>query len=191
MSIYRKIYEQHHGPIPFDENGRTYDIHHIDGNHENNNPSNLQALSKEDHYKIHLSQGDWGACMLIAASLKLSPEEISLLAKKNHQNRVKNGTHPFLGGNVAKKTSQKRVKEKTHNFLGGELQRNLARKRVAEGTHHWLSGKLQRVSTRRRLDDGTHPFKLVWTCKNCETTGKNKAMYNRWHGENCKTTKKL
>ena len=35
---YRKIYEQHHGPIPIDESGRTYDIHHIDGNHFNNDP---------------------------------------------------------------------------------------------------------------------------------------------------------
>ena len=24
---YRKIWEQHHGPIPLDELGRTYDIH--------------------------------------------------------------------------------------------------------------------------------------------------------------------
>ncbi len=53
---YRKIWEEAHGPIPKDENGVTYDIHHIDGNRKNNNISNLIALSIEDHYKIHLQQ---------------------------------------------------------------------------------------------------------------------------------------
>ena len=30
---YRKIWVERHGPIPLDENGRTYEIHHIDGDH--------------------------------------------------------------------------------------------------------------------------------------------------------------
>lgn len=53
---YRKLWEQHHGPIPKDEYGRTYDIHHIDGNRKNNSLDNLVCLSIEDHYKIHLKQ---------------------------------------------------------------------------------------------------------------------------------------
>jgi hypothetical protein len=53
---YRKIWEQTHGTIPKDENGRTYDIHHIDGNRKNNSVDNLICLSVEDHYKIHLKQ---------------------------------------------------------------------------------------------------------------------------------------
>jgi hypothetical protein len=36
MNIYRKIYEQNYGHIPKDSAGRTYEIHHIDGNHKNN-----------------------------------------------------------------------------------------------------------------------------------------------------------
>lgn len=189
MSIYRKIYEQHYGPIPYDEHGRTFDIHHIDGNRKNNDPKNLIALSKKDHYDVHYSQEDWAACMLIAESLKVSPEEKSLMAKLNHQKRISNGTHPFLGGEVAKETSQRRVREKTHNFLGGQIQRDAARQRVSAGTHHWLSGDLQRVSTRRRLEEGTHSFKLDWICEHCGKTGKNIAMYNRWHNNNCKLAK--
>lgn len=53
---YRKLWEQHHGPIPKDEYGRTYDIHHIDGNRKNNSLDNLVCLSIEDHYKIHLKK---------------------------------------------------------------------------------------------------------------------------------------
>jgi len=53
---YRKLWEQTHGQIPKDEKGRTYDIHHIDGNRKNNSIENLICLSLEDHYKIHLKQ---------------------------------------------------------------------------------------------------------------------------------------
>lgn len=165
---YRKIYIEHFGPIPVDEDGRTYDIHHKDGNRSNNDPSNLVALSIKDHYDLHLRQGDYGACSKIKRTMKLTPAELSELATKSNL---------------------KRIAEGTHNFLGGKNTKEYQRKRVAEGTHHWLSGELQRVSTARRLAEGTHPFQVEWTCEHCGTKGKNKAMYNRWHGENCKRTK--
>lgn len=53
---YRKLWEQVHGQIPKDDKGRTYDIHHIDGNRKNNSIENLICLSLEDHHKIHLKQ---------------------------------------------------------------------------------------------------------------------------------------
>ena len=61
---YRKIYENHYGPIPKEENGRSYEIHHLDGNHHNNDPKNLKAVRIQEHYDIHYSQGDWSACLL-------------------------------------------------------------------------------------------------------------------------------
>jgi hypothetical protein len=48
ISNYRKIYEDHFGKIP-----DGYHIHHIDGNPLNNDISNLQCLSPEDHKNIH------------------------------------------------------------------------------------------------------------------------------------------
>lgn len=53
---YRKIWETTHGPIPIDENGVTFDIHHIDGNRKNNTIENLQCVSLIEHYEIHLSK---------------------------------------------------------------------------------------------------------------------------------------
>lgn len=53
---YRKIWESHYGKIPTDSKGRTFDIHHIDGNRKNNSIDNLACVSIEDHYKIHLKQ---------------------------------------------------------------------------------------------------------------------------------------
>lgn len=37
------------GPLPYDENGRRYDVDHIDGNPANNRASNLQYLSRLEH----------------------------------------------------------------------------------------------------------------------------------------------
>jgi hypothetical protein len=47
-SDHRKIYKEHHGPIP-----EGYHIHHKDLNHKNNDPENLEALSPDDHAKKH------------------------------------------------------------------------------------------------------------------------------------------
>lgn len=92
---YRKIYIQFYGPIPKDTDGRSYEIHHIDGNSHKNNPENLIAISIQDHYDIHHSQGDWAACLRIAAKMKWSTEQVSEIAKLNHKKRLVNGKHPW------------------------------------------------------------------------------------------------
>lgn len=46
---YRRIYEEYYkAQIP-----KGYHIHHIDGNHENNDPLNLECLSPADHAQKH------------------------------------------------------------------------------------------------------------------------------------------
>jgi hypothetical protein len=80
---YRKIYRRAYGEIPKDESGRTYDIHHIDGDHTNNHPSNLRAVSIEEHYRIHAERNEWGACHLIALRMKESPELLAEAARKS------------------------------------------------------------------------------------------------------------
>jgi uncharacterized Zn-finger protein len=62
---YRQIYENHVGPIPKDATGRSYEIHHIDGDRNNNTVSNLIAVSLQEHYDIHFTQGDYNACRLM------------------------------------------------------------------------------------------------------------------------------
>lgn len=196
---YRKIYENHVGPIPKDRDGRTFDIHHIDGNRSNNSIDNLIALSIQDHYNTHYSQGDWMASWKLGIKMKMSPEELSHLASNASRKRVKNGTHNFLGGDLTRKRvmngthnlldkaaakvrADKRVSEGTHNFLGGELQRKVQHKRLVDGTHNFLGGDLQR----KRLEEGTHNFIQEWICEYCGTTGRNTSNYTRWHGQNCK-----
>ena len=73
---HRKIYEEHHNmKIP-----KFMDIHHIDGNHSNNDISNLKMVTIREHYDIHFSQGDYGAAYMVSLRLQLSEEERSKIA---------------------------------------------------------------------------------------------------------------
>ena len=66
MINYRQIWIKKNGDIPIDENGRSYEIHHIDGNRKNNSLQNLICISIYEHYKIHLKNGQIHAANLIA-----------------------------------------------------------------------------------------------------------------------------
>lgn len=173
MQRYRKIYKQFHGAIPVDESGRTYDIHHRDGDRANNHPDNLQAVSIQEHFEIHLKRGDFGACALIAGKMKLSPEIISNMRSQENQKRVKDGTHHLLGGKHQRKlveerrhpwlgpnANRRRVEAGTHNFLGSEFMRNKHKERRAQGiSHPWKgTGEWQRERQLQRAREGTNPF---------------------------------
>lgn len=90
MNNYRKIWITHFGEIPKEKNGRAYEIHHIDGNHKNNNIKNLKLVTIQEHYDIHLANGDYGACTLIAKRMNMPPDFLSTI-----QNGCK---RPGIGG---------------------------------------------------------------------------------------------
>jgi hypothetical protein len=69
-SIARNVWIKHHKYIPKDVNNRSYEIHHIDGNHKNNNITNLLAIPINMHYEIHYLQQDYSACNLIAERIE-------------------------------------------------------------------------------------------------------------------------
>lgn len=185
---YRKIYETFKGSIPIDENGRSYHVHHIDGNHENNSIENLIAVSIQEHYEIHLSQKDYGACYLIARDLKLQPKEIAILSSAHSRKKVEDGTHHFLGGEIQRKNNKIRVEDGTHNFVGGTLQRKM----VSEGRHPFQQKADGTSLATERVLNGTHhllgassPNNIKKQCPHC-----NKIMglpnYAKSHGNKCK-----
>lgn len=102
---HRKIYETHYGPIPLDDEGRSYEIHHLDGNHNNNDPVNLKCVSIKEHYDIHYKQGDYKACLIMSQRMKILPEEKSRLAKisNNGKNNPMWGTKWINNGVINKK----------------------------------------------------------------------------------------
>ena len=84
---YRKVWIDHFGLIPKDKEGRSYEIHHIDGNPNNNDIINLKCVTIQEHYDIHYTQEDWGACIRIGQRMKISAAEKSHLLKLAKTNR--------------------------------------------------------------------------------------------------------
>jgi ribosomal protein L37AE/L43A len=206
MTIYRKIYKQHYGPIPKDNQGRTYDIHHKDGDRSNNSIDNLVALSIQEHYDIHYSQGEYGACYALSVRMKSTPEELSDIARKVAYQKIQNGTHPFQNPEVQRKgveaaaiVNEKRIQDGTHNFQGGEIQRESNLKRVENKTHNFLgpASNQARITAgthnliggavmRKQLAEGKHTSQLKKVCEYCSKTV-SVNNYTRWHGDNCKS----
>jgi len=186
---YKRIYESYYGAIPKDEDGRSYEIHHIDGNHSNNDPLNLVALSIREHYDVHYNQGDWWACLRIGEKMKVSPELISELASKAQKERVINGTHHLLGGKIQSEYQKKLVAEKSHPWLSGTLQRESQKIRVETKKHQWTDPEWQsyysKVNNKKRIDDGTHNALKILTCPHCGKIGKGFVMY-RYHFDKCR-----
>jgi hypothetical protein len=96
MANYRKIWEEANGPIPLDELGRTYEIHHIDGNRKNNELSNLQCVSIEEHYKIHKNQKDYNAAFQISLRMNMTAEE--RLESIKNMSECRKGKDPWNKG---------------------------------------------------------------------------------------------
>lgn len=133
---YRKIYEKNFGPIPKDETGRTYDIHHIDGNHSNN-PDNLKAVTIQEHYKIHFSQGDYGACFKMAGRMQLSPEESARLASLANKKLIENGTHHLLKQNGGSEKAVERNRKRFADPAQRQRVREQALDQLAKGIHNF------------------------------------------------------
>lgn len=151
---YRKIYIKHHGAIPIDALGIRYDIHHVDGDHDNNDPANLIALSLQEHYKVHHSRGDYAACLRLSHRMKLTKEEKTDLARLSSNKRVAEGRHNWQRRDDGTSFSSDLVKAGTHHLLGGAIQR----KEVADGRHHLLGGEIQRRTNAKLVSAGTHNF---------------------------------
>jgi hypothetical protein len=217
---YRKIYENHIGSIPKEADGRTYEIHHIDSNHNNNSPSNLIAVTIQEHYDIHYAQSDFGACFWMATQrMNKTPDELSELASKANLkrvekgihifqkrldgssvtgDRVKDGTHPFIGGSIQRKSNQERVKNGTHHLLPGDIQRDEQNKRMQNGTHNFIGLNESRITdkthnflirsdgssfSKDRVKNGTHESQIKMCCIICRKES-NLILFSRWH-KNC------
>lgn len=179
MTIYRKIWEEIKGPIPKDKNGRSFEIHHIDGNNANNDISNLKCVSIQEHYNIHYEQGDWGACLALSKRMKMSPEHISFLSSNLARRRVLEKTHNFLGENNNRNSFSNVSKEDLSKFNS-----EIAKKRVLDGTHPFL-GENGKKNVLKQLENGTHTSMQHHICNYCGKNGKGNIMF-KWHFENCK-----
>lgn len=124
---YRKKWELINGPIPKDEFNRTYEIHHIDGNRKNNDITNLKCLSLQEHYDLHLQQGDFAAAFRIGQRMKICPVQKSKLMSLSNKKRLASKNHPFLDEKVREKNNEitrEKIKAGTHPFQNRTKEQN-------------------------------------------------------------------
>ena len=187
MSIYRKIYENTYGPIPKDVNGRSYEIHHIDGNSANNDIVNLKCVTIDEHYNIHLAQGDYGACLLISHRMKIDPAIKSELARQSALKQVADGKSSF------KDIDKQKLRSKKGNLVRSAKHKNGDYKDLYTHMSQLMTGRYTKskgytnagwMTTQRGVDMAAKN-NAISSCPHCGKEGQYRAM-KRWHFDNCK-----
>lgn len=132
---YKRIWIRENGPIPVDEEGRSYEIHHIDGNRSNNDLTNLACLSIKDHWELHFNQGDYDAANLIATRM----HKVPLKGYTGHRRGAKlsqEHKNALIQSRVGYKASEE-TKRKMSNSLKGKQKSPFSeehRKKLSEST---------------------------------------------------------
>ncbi len=173
---YRKIYENHYGKIP-----KYYHIHHIDGNPFNNDISNLQCVSAEEHAEINKNEftkwasvggkkgGDLTRDLKLGFHSGTEEEKIqwaknasSKVDRKKHSEILKEGYKSGRIINWTKLYSKEEVHERISSGDPGKSNR---------GKPAWNSGKKMKLSNpelaRQRKSESAFKKKKV-NCPNCD-----------------------
>ena len=124
---YRKVWEIANGKIP-----DGLEIHHIDGNHSNNDLANLKLVTIQEHLEIHMSQGDYGAVQAIMIRMETyDRKEIAKLAYLSQQYLIETGNHNFQKldrSELSKKVMKERLASGSPAFLGIQNTKENSRK---------------------------------------------------------------
>jgi hypothetical protein len=211
---YRRIWVSYHGKIPKDSNNRSFDIHHLDGNSDNNSIDNLIAVSMDEHYYLHRHNGEYGAAAMIARRMKVKPDDLSETVKLQMKELVESGKHNFsVKGYVSvrdKDGNTMRVSKDDPRYLSCELVGVntgfiVARDstgnyiRVAKNDSRLLSNELVPTNKDRKQKivhtNRGHNKNKSWTqqnkeshdktCKYCDFVGR-ASHVSRYHNEKCR-----
>ncbi len=117
---YRKVWETANGPIP-----DGMEIHHIDGDRNNNDLCNLMMVTIHEHLDIHMRQEDWGAVQAILMRMDVVErgESIARYASMAQRKLINENNHNFQKIDrvaVSKKTISERLQNGLPAFLGIE-----------------------------------------------------------------------
>lgn len=181
MSLHRQIWEKNFGIIPKDENGVTYEIHHIDGNNKNNELSNLKCVSLQEHFDIHYEQGDWFACKLIMQKLLIPEEKRAEILKE-------------AGRKISIAMTGKKYPEETHSERNRKISEAKKGKKRPDQSERLKGSKRLGISPLKgkklspeniEKRKKTLSLQPIRTCPHCNKQGKGSSM-TRYHFNNCK-----
>jgi hypothetical protein len=108
------------------------------------------------------------------------------ISSKTSRRLVKEGTHPFLGGEMQRKTQLALVVEGRHHLTNGTIQSIANKIRVNNKTHNFLGNE----TNLKTLKNGTHSFlritQISWCCLCCNKEGKGLSNFSM-HTKKCIT----
>lgn len=186
-----KVWKANNGIIPKDEMGRSYEIHHIDGNPKNNSIDNLMCLSISDHYEIHKKQEDWVGAFMIARRMDQKPHEISDIARHGTLERIAAGTHNFQDPNFPRSFDHNKGFVVALDLRTESLVR--VSKKDFDLYSHYVGSNFKRKHKNVHMNRGHNKGK-TWLQKNKETPKKciycnfegRASHISRYHNERCK-----
>lgn len=202
MTAYRDIWKDSFGKIPKDQDGISYEIHHIDGDRQNNNLSNLKCVSIEEHFQIHLAQGDLSAAMRILTKIQKlkSNLDLGITPTSLAQYMMSNGLGVWSEESKQKALETKRRTKKgfCHNpelqskagKIGGKIGGSKSQTTLKELEMNFYSKEFQSDMGKRggaiagKMQKGREKPKVA--CPHCGKTGGGQALMNRWHFDNCR-----
>lgn len=183
---YRQIWEQINGPIPTDEQGRPYEIHHIDGNRKNNDLSNLKCVTVEEHYNIHLQQKDYYAAWIIGQRLNRSIEELDEIRRQ--MSLAKKGKPSSFTGKKHSEESKRKMSESAkRRGIPEERQKRMALARTGIKRGPFSDEHRARLSESHKGKPNKYKGHCygTTTCPHCGKTGGVPGM-KKHHFNNCK-----
>jgi hypothetical protein len=191
---YRKIWEEYYKQaIPKDDKGRSYEIHHIDGNRANNSIENLLCVSIEEHWRVHISRGEMGAANLIAKRFNQAYKS----GWKHSESTIEKMSKSHKGLNTWSKGVQRGPQEQLKCPYCEKVGGRSGMKRfhfdnclLKPGNEHLtrLLAEADKVKYRKPKTKLTKPQKVK--CPHCDVVGDPRPL-KRWHFENCKNKKFL
>jgi hypothetical protein len=183
---HRKIWYDNFGDIPVDENGISYEIHHINGNHNDNRIENLACVSITEHYEIHYNQGDTYAC---AAILRRMKNRLEYFENKQSNMEYNKESHPMYGKNHTEETKLK-ISQNHYDVSGknnpmyGKTHTEETRLKISRNRKGKLKGVPKSEETRKKMSESIKTL----TCPHCNKSARGNSM-KRWHFDNCKFKK--
>lgn len=145
---YRKVLQEHLGYTKEQMCG--YDVHHIDGNRDNNHPSNLLLVTPEEHAKLH--QDDFVLWSRLGAKhgnesfrrrlAEQGPTEKEILYRRTLSEKLKSGglhrkPHTQKTKDTISRKKKEHLKDKTKHPMWGRTTYELY---APDGSIHVVSG---------------------------------------------------
>ena len=171
MPTYRKIWENTFGKIPVDENGRSYEIHHIDGNRKNNSIENLKCVSIEEHLQLHLEQKNEAA--VHAITIRMNGDSKGWKHSEETKKKMRQSALGKAGTNLGRVWSKETNEKRSKSLLGKKRPDEVKIKmRKPKSTTENMKGERKKIN-----------------CPNCNLIIGNSGI--GMHLKKCKKTNKL